>query len=225
MPKLHINDNGVWKVVAGDPLMASPNILINNDVLHPINQRQFNGNWGNLSVGDYGYDRWLKADATHKGQIVAAGNFVPNTTYTLGYNVGATRTFVQLTSRASGHWLIKVPFNADQFDLYQGTEERPWNPEGDSKKSHCQAYYEIRQFAVVSYASSAVAVQRTYISFTNSKRTSPQITLNKSSGPATNAVAVYRDSAGLVVGISSTGASQAWSGNYRADAELTLGDL
>ncbi|HHO0780427.1 TPA: prophage tail fiber N-terminal domain-containing protein, partial [Aeromonas hydrophila] len=71
--------NGLQAALDAKP---SRNILINGEVTR-INQRGFDGNWANLAVGAYGYDRWKKADATNMTQVVEAGNFTPGAKYRL----------------------------------------------------------------------------------------------------------------------------------------------
>jgi hypothetical protein len=116
------------------------NILINGEVTR-INQRGFDGNWAGLSNGDYGYDRWKKADASNITQVVEAGNFVPNASYVLS---GTNVTTQTLTAPASGNWSITVPNTATYVQLEQGSvptpfESRPYGHE----LSLCQRYYQV----------------------------------------------------------------------------------
>lgn len=249
MPKLHINDNGVWKAIdagnadqlegktktevlqeaanlAGSAGVGSPNILINTDVLHAINQRNFNGNWGGISVGSYGYDRWLKADTTNKGQIVESGNFVAGGTYTLGYNIANVRTHTQLTAPASGHWLVKVPFAADKLDLYLGAVERPWVPKSLGEVlAECQRYYVVEGVADSSNGSWIGLIQ---FYTTDSMWGALNLPVTMRAIPTVSGVAGTVSKAPNT----RTRTRLLWYSNtaevinsYKADAELTLGDL
>lgn len=62
------------------------NLLINGNFI--INQRGFDGNWGALATGVYGYDRWKK-HANGIEQIIEGGWF-PAGTYYLGWQGGGT---------------------------------------------------------------------------------------------------------------------------------------
>ena len=98
------------------------NILINGEVTR-INTRGI-VNWAAVANGAYGYDRWKKIDASNMTQIVEAGNFIPNATYTLS-GVGVTKQ--QLTAPASGHWTLpNIPITATHVQCECGFIDTPF---------------------------------------------------------------------------------------------------
>jgi len=122
----------------GGSSLSFRNILINGEVTR-INQRGFDGNWAGLSTGEYGYDRWKKADASNISQIVEEGNFIPDAEYVLS---GTNVTTQVVTAPSSGNWTITVPNTASYVQLERGSvaspfEHRPYGLE----LSLCQRYY------------------------------------------------------------------------------------
>lgn len=115
--------NGQSLIGSGDIIIPSSfrNRLINGN--NEVNQRAFNGNWGSISNGNYGYDRWRRNGAGQKTQIIEAVNFKPATVHTLS---GTGVTTQQITSPASGNWTINVPNSATKIMLEEGTEARPY---------------------------------------------------------------------------------------------------
>lgn len=91
--------------------------------------------------GSYGPDRWKKVGASNMTQIVEAGNFIPNSTYTLS---GTGVTTQQIISPASGNWTLpNIPIAATNVQLEEGSiatpfEQRPIGLE----MSLCERYYE-----------------------------------------------------------------------------------
>ncbi len=123
--------------IAVDPtVVGQANILINPEVTR-INQRKFNGN--SFVNGQYCWDRW-KATSTAMTQVVEAGNFIPNTVYTLS---GSGVTTMQITSPLSGNWTIpEVPRTARNIQLEPGsnaTDFKKINLGDDIAR--CQRYY------------------------------------------------------------------------------------
>lgn len=127
--------NGLHAALDAKP---SRNILINGEVTR-INQRGFDGNWANIAVGAYGYDRWKKADATNMTQVVEAGNFTPGAKYRLS-GVGVTEK--ALTAPASGNWSITVPQTARNVQLEIGEVATPFEVRNIQQElAMCQRYY------------------------------------------------------------------------------------
>lgn len=133
------NPSSTWERVytsGASGQLGYRNILINGDFR--INQRSFAGNWGTLSDGDYGYDRWKKSGANNQ-QVVEEGNYKPNTTYTLS-GVGISTSTI--TSPASGHWTITVPNTASKIQLEEGRIQTPFELRNIGVElSLCQRYY------------------------------------------------------------------------------------
>lgn len=124
---------------AGGGSVSFRNILINGEVSR-INQRGFDGNWAGKSVGEYGYDRWKKADASNISQVVEEGNFVPDAEYVLS---GTGVTTEVLTAPSSGNWTITVPNTASYVQLERGNSPSPFEhrPIG-MELQLCKRYYE-----------------------------------------------------------------------------------
>jgi hypothetical protein len=101
----------------GGSSLSFRNILINGEVSR-INQRDFDGNWSGLSDGDYGYDRWKRADASNISQVVEEGNFIPDAEYVLS---GTNVTTQVVTAPSSGNWTITVPNTASYVQLERGS--------------------------------------------------------------------------------------------------------
>lgn len=122
----------------GGSSLSFRNILINGEVTR-INQRGFDGNWAGLSNGDYGYDRWKKADASNISQIVEEGNFIPDAEYVLS---GTNVTTQVVTAPSSGNWTIAVPNTASYVQLERGSVASPFEhrPIG-LELSLCKRYY------------------------------------------------------------------------------------
>ena len=62
------------------------NIVINGAFI--VNQRSFNGDWGALGVGAFGYDRWQKYSGSQIQQPVEYNTLLGGTTYTLSWSGG-----------------------------------------------------------------------------------------------------------------------------------------
>lgn len=130
------------------------NILINGAMI--INQRGFSGSWSLLPVGAYGYDRWKKNDTTSIVQVIEAGNFIPNSTYTLS---GTNIVTQQIGSPASGNWIVVVPSNARNVQLEFGNVATPFeNRHVSIELAMCQRYYQELELSFGSYSPVAGAV-------------------------------------------------------------------
>lgn len=120
------------------------NILINGEVTR-INQRGV-ANWGAVADGAFGYDRWKRINSTTIQQTVEAGNFKPNTVYTLSGNLVTTQ---QLTSPASGNWAVQVPIDATYLQLEEGLIATPFEVRPiDIELARCQRYFEVFDLSV-----------------------------------------------------------------------------
>jgi hypothetical protein len=88
--------------------------------------------------------------------------------------------------------------------------------------ARCQRYYEVGGASGVSYNSSGAALQRAGVYFATKKRASPAVSVTRTGGAATggSATSIFPERNGFALGFSSTGASEEWVGNYKADAEL-----
>lgn len=139
-PKFLIGYRRRLSSVGLDELMSSmglPNLCDNADL--SINQRNFNGNWANLTVGAYGYDQWMKVSDTHMAYVIEEGFYKPNSKYTVTKDDVLIGEFV---SPNSGHFAVSVPFaTSGKFDIYMGRFKRPWHPVQDGL-SRCQRYYQ-----------------------------------------------------------------------------------
>lgn len=131
--------NGLQAALDAKP---SRNILINGEVTR-INQRGFDGNWGSLAVGAYGYDRWKKQSTTDMSQVIEAGNFIPGEKYRLS---GVGVTAATLTAPASGNWAITVPQSARKIQLELGEVATPFEVRNIQQElAMCQRYYQLHR--------------------------------------------------------------------------------
>lgn len=115
------------------------NILINPN--ETVNQRNWDGNWSAVPQKVYGPDRWRRQTGTNKKeQPIVEGEYKPSTVYTLSGTGIATE---QLTSPASGTWIIDVPFAATDLQLEEGDIVTPqeWRS-FEAEKLLCYAYYQ-----------------------------------------------------------------------------------
>ncbi|MFG0772848.1 hypothetical protein ACF8PD_13570 [Vibrio plantisponsor] len=117
------------------------------------NQRGFDGNWGNLAVGAYGLDGWLKTSPTHKGFIVAAGSYKPSTKYIVIAEDGGILAEV-ISPADGGNWSHSFPFAADKFVLREGNLPLGWSPDTDAKldelnKRFLRFYAGAREYVAV----------------------------------------------------------------------------
>jgi len=159
------------------------NILINPN--NTINQRGFSGDWSSVSVGEYGYDRWRKWDATQKVQPIIEGNYKPNTVYTLSNNGVFVAT---LTSPASGVWNVITLQTNNNLQLEEGSEitEQEFRFEEDEQRL-CYAYFWILPQRLYTFLPNSTNIGRTCnVFFPATMRVIPNITnLNFSVGTAT----------------------------------------
>lgn len=133
---------------------SKPNLLNNTWHASPKvrNQRGFDGNWGNLAVGAYGLDGWLKTSPTHKGFIVAAGSYKPSTKHIVIAEDGGI--LGEITSPSDGgNWSHSFPFAADKFVLREGNLPLGWSPDTDSRlnelnKDFLRLYAGAREYMV-----------------------------------------------------------------------------
>ncbi len=125
---------------AGISSIAFKNVLMNANFT--VNQRDFDGNWGALGIGDYGFDRWKKS-ASGITQVVESGFYAFSSEYFLS---GVGVTSVSLTSPASGNWDIEVPDGASEIQLeLQG--ETPFEVIDISIDTlKCQRYFQRQSF-------------------------------------------------------------------------------
>lgn len=196
------------------------NRIINGAQL--INQRVFGGNWAALSVGQYGYDRWKKADASNKVQVIEAGNFKPGVIHCISGIGVTTRTE---TSPSSGNWNITVPFAANEIMVEEGVEASIYERRfiGD-ELALCQRYFERVRCHIGCAApwANAYAIGRT--SFAVTKRAVPNIvyiqTLSSVNAQASSVAQVTVE--GFTFACQSTAANVTveLSVDYFADAEL-----
>lgn len=126
------------KGINGGQIGGFRNRIINGAQL--INQRNFDGNWSALAVGQYGYDRWKKADASNKVQVIEAGNFKPGVIHCISGSGMTTRTEV---SPSSGNWSVTVPFAANEIMVEEGVEASTYERRFISDElTLCQRYLE-----------------------------------------------------------------------------------
>lgn len=152
MALLKVFKNGEWVTVDFSGGTMGDELLINRDIKNAVNIRKFNGDWGNLSIGNYGYDRWLKASATEKGQAIPDGSYVPGKKHTLSYLLGGQRTYETIISPDGGHWLVKVPFIADEMSLRKGVGYTDHTPENQSTRiDKCRYFAETQKVRVSWY--------------------------------------------------------------------------
>lgn len=150
----------------------SRNILLNGEVTR-INQRGFDGNWGGLAVGAYGYDRWKKADATNMSQVVEAGNFVPGAKYRLS---GTGVTAATLTAPASGNWTVTVPQSARNIQLELGETATPFEVRNVQQElAMCQRYYEVARCGGWAYSAGSGGSAGFIHTFAVPKRITPTL--------------------------------------------------
>lgn len=134
---------------------SKPNLLNNTWHASPKvrNQRGFDGNWGNLAVGTYGLDGWLKTSPTHKGFIVAAGSYKPSTKHIVIAEDGGILAEV-ISPADGGNWSHSFPFAADKFVLREGNLPLGWSPDTTSRldelnKDFLRFYIGVREYIAV----------------------------------------------------------------------------
>ncbi|MCQ4052361.1 prophage tail fiber N-terminal domain-containing protein [Aeromonas sp. SG16] len=188
--------SGVSGLQAALDAKPSRNILINGEVTR-INQRGFDGNWANLAVGAYGYDRWKKADATSMSQVVEAGNFITGAKYRLS---GAGVTAATLTAPASGNWTVTVPQSARNVQLELGETSTQFEVRNIQQElAMCQRYFENGNYVGSAYYDTA-GNQLPRIAFKVTKRAAPIMTAFSPSGtnfPGPSFYSVTVDGAGV----------------------------
>jgi len=162
-----ISSGGVYKVVGFKrrysktslaeitEAASKPNLFINtwHAGAKVRNQRNFDGNWSALAVGNYGLDMWLKTSATHKGFIVEAGSYKPSTKHTVVADDGAILGTV-ISPADGGHWLHAFPFASDKFSIREGDIPLGWSPDTDSRlnelnKDFLRFYIGMREYMEV----------------------------------------------------------------------------
>lgn len=157
------------------------NILINGDMR--INQRGVT--IAAAANGAYGPDRWKKVDASNMTQIVEAGNFVPNATYTLS---GTGVTTQQLTAPASGNWTLpNIPIVATKIQLELGSIATPFeNRPIGLELALCQRYYAVLNSE---YSGQCITTTRAAasINFPVTMRTAPTLQAATANGQILNA--------------------------------------
>ena len=199
-----------------DGALSNRNILINGNLA--VNQRGLS--IASVATGAYGEDRWKKT-AGGMTQIIEGANYLPSTEYTLS---GTNVTTQQITSPASGDWTLPdIPVTARLIQLELGDTATPFEHRSYGQElALCQRYYEVGGASAISYNSSGAALQRAGVYFATTKRASPVVSVTRTGGAATggSATSIFPERNGFVLGFSSTGASQEWVGNYKADAEL-----
>lgn len=134
-----ISQTGLDEIMSA---LAMPNLFINTWHASPsvVNQRNFDGNWSALEIGDYGPDMWLKTSATHKGFIVEAGKYVPNARYLIQAD-GVVKG--EITAPADGNYFsVSFPFASDMFDGRMARVKVPWHPEPSSRSDECKRFFE-----------------------------------------------------------------------------------
>lgn len=191
------------------------NKIINGDMR--VNQRGFNGVWGNLAEGAYGYDRW-KRSGTNIQQVIEAGNFTPNAVHTLSGSGVVTQ---QITSPASGHWTVTVPNSATYVQLEEGFVATPFEhrPVGLGL-SLCQRYYEVGSLFSQSPAAASMGGQ---IGYSVPKRTAPTFTFTNISYNGTHTLIAQPygyTHTGTGFNYQAVNTSGYLTANWIADAEL-----
>lgn len=155
-----------------DGAIGYRNIILNGD--KRINQRGFSGVWSSISVGDYGYDRWKKVDATNMSQTIEAGDFIPSATYTLS---GTGITTQQLTAPASGNWAITVLQTATNIQLEFGSVATPFEKRHIAAElAMCQRYYCVGEGWFQGYGAAGITIQ-SYTFFKTTMRTNPTVAI------------------------------------------------
>lgn len=139
--KRRISQTSLESLIA---VVSQPNLLLNTWHGSPKvrNQRNFNGDWSALAIGQYGLDGWFKYSATHKAQIIESGNYLPSKN-TVVQADGAI--LGEIVSPADGgNWLIAVPFDADFMDACHASIKRPYSIETDARLDDCfRSYYRL----------------------------------------------------------------------------------
>ncbi|EOX1508532.1 hypothetical protein ACPD0N_003199 [Vibrio cholerae] len=207
--------------------MSLPNLIANADLNeNPINQRGFDGNWTALSVGDYGYDQWMKVSSTHMGAVIEAGKYRPSTKHTLTKDDVVIGEFM---SPASGHWIVSVPFTrSGKFDLYAGQFKRPWHPVQDGL-DRCLEHYEVGEATYINNATTANSAHYYRVMFTKRKRKVPSV-LRTGDGSVTansagTAVALPTNF-GFYMNKATTATNpHVLGGSWQADATITLAEV
>jgi hypothetical protein len=143
-----VTDSGEnWTRITQSASGGFRNRIING--LLRINQRGFDGNWADLSVGDYGYDRWRKAAAGQMEQIVEADNIEPGL-HTITWSGGGDGMVagVDVVSGSSvivpsGNVSVVVPTRATRIQLEPGPFATPFELRPvQTELQLCQWYYE-----------------------------------------------------------------------------------
>lgn len=217
-----------WEIVDLSDAVLGEELLINREIKRAINSLSFNGNWENLGVGEYGYDRWLKVDATNKGQIVEAGKFAPNTKHSLSYWLDGERKHEIIKSPVAGHWLIKAPFVADEFSLRKGVGYGSYIAESNSqRRAGCRRYRE-KLWVSVDWNTVVQNIYRGYldsVKFRGTKRVVPELNILPNSTLDITVTAVTNKGFDYRTDWYRGSASGDKSIVFMADAELYLTDL
>lgn len=201
---------------------SKPNLFINtwHTGAKVRNQRNFDGNWSALAVGNYGLDMWLKTSATHKGFIVEAGSYKPSAKHTVVADGGGILGTV-ISPADGGHWLHAFPFASDRFSIREGDIPLGWSPDTEARLDECYRHYEVSSdinFTFKEYGAGAYG--DTYIPLMP-KRVVPLCTVaTVNAGTAT----LETGKRMLRVYITSTTATAYVSG-YTADATIALSEV
>jgi len=210
------------------------NIFINGDFR--INQRNFDGDWNALSVGEYGYDRWKKSGISDSliEQVIEEGNYVPSATYAVYGDASYKNALV--TAPTSGNFTIYTSNSNSwvmciQSDVilthYTGPafERRPIGLE----LSLCQRYFTkesgctIRGFNPYGGTGTGGIYDTRrigYIKFPVSMRTKPTVTATAGVGTiVTVSNGLTRNGTSFELTAPNSG-TQAYIDSYIADAEL-----
>lgn len=223
-----MTENG-WEVVDLTAASLGAELLTNRDIKQSINTRLFNGNWAALKIGAYGYDRWVKATETEKGQIIPAGEYVPGVKHTLSYWLDGERKHFSIKSPTTGPWLVKVPFIADYLSLRKGLGYSDYVEElHDEKVRRCQRFAE-RKTIEISWRDAAFSYYYGYnykIDLMTQMRRLPDITFFLTAEHYVDADIMQLSESSFSYRITNlNGTSSAKKIEYLADAEIKLSEV
>lgn len=212
-------DSAIADINALAEILNAKNVLINTsfDSDTVVNQRDFDGDWSALSVGDYGYDMWFKYSTTQIAQIVEEGTYKKGVVHTItadGVVLG------KITSPTSGHWEIVVPNTVNYVDMHAGDFTREWQPENEIIDS-CLRMFEVIESALCARFSSSgtfngglqqVSVKR--------KLRIPSVMITSSVGPAPSPVIV--DASPAVYGFIVLNPQSDWAVEQHKASDIVL---
>ncbi|GHZ69303.1 hypothetical protein VCSRO127_0528 [Vibrio cholerae] len=228
--KRRISQTSLESLIA---VVSQPNLLLNTWHGSPKvrNQRNFNGDWSALAIGQYGLDGWFKYSATHKAQIIEAGSYLPSKKTVVqadGIILGAP-----VSPSDGGNWLIAVPFDADFMDACHASIKRPYSIETDARLDDClrQYYAPSGRAALLRFTATASPANTSDwmpISLHVPMRDVPDITLLEENSANVSSVApvtITKDGFYLGLSSSSTNVVCYWYGTFIADATLSISDV